>query len=82
MNEGKFNPLDPLGVVKTVKDQVDTMVVKAGLPSPPNLPGMGQRTEAERETLHRERYGGIEPPPRGTGMNRWFDPLGLFNRKQ
>lgn len=81
MNEGKFNPLDPLGVIKTVKDQVDTMAVKAGMSPLPNLPGMGQRTEAERETMHISRYGPTELPPRGTGLNRWLDPLGIFNKQ-
>lgn len=81
MAQGKFNPLDPLGVAKKVQDQVNTMATKAGLSPLPPLPGMQQRTSTERETLHRERYGETELPARGTGMSKILDPLGIFKKR-
>jgi hypothetical protein len=80
--EGKFNPFDPLGLLKKAKDQVDGMAVKAGLPSLPPVPGLQQRTEAERAMVHREKFLGVELPTRGTGMSQILDPLGIFNREK
>lgn len=78
----KFNPLDPLGVIKTVKNKVDTMATGAGLPPTPSVPGLQQRTNEERGVVHRERFPGTPEPARGTGMTRVMDPLGLFNKKK
>lgn len=78
----KFNPLDPLGVIKTVKNQVDTMASTAGLPQLPSVPGLQQRTNEERAIIHRERFPDSPLPVRGTGMTRILDPLGVFNRQK
>lgn len=77
----QFNPLDPLGIIKTAKDQIDTMATQAGLPPLPSVPGLQQRTEAERAMVHKERFPGTPVPTRGTGIARLLDPLGLFNRQ-
>lgn len=77
----KFNPLDPLGIVQTAKDHVDALAVNAGLSPLPTLPGLQQRTEAERAATHSQMFPGTTLPPRGTGMSRILDPLGLFSRK-
>lgn len=58
------------------------MAVQAGLPPLPSVPGLQQRTEAERAIVHRERFPGAPVPTRGTGIARLLDPLGLFNREQ
>lgn len=71
----KFNPLDPLGVVKTVKTQVDTMARQAGLPSTPSIPGLEQKPNNERAVVERERFPSSPEPARSTGLR-------LFNRKR
>ncbi|KKM79369.1 hypothetical protein LCGC14_1350630 [marine sediment metagenome] len=38
--EGRFNPLDPLGIWGTVKRDVDRMAGRLRLPAPPHLPGL------------------------------------------
>lgn len=78
----KFNPLDPLGVIKNVKNQVDIMATSAGLPPTPSVPGLQQRTNEERAVVHRERFPGTPEPARGTGIARILNPLGLFNKQK
>lgn len=78
----KFNPLDPLGIIKTARNQIDTMATRAGLPPPvslwPPVPG----ATPERAIVDRERFPGPPVPARGAGMNRLLDPLGIFNRSR
>lgn len=78
--EGRFNPLDPLGILGAVKrdvDRIGSSVISLPLPGPP---GMARRTEEERSARH-----GVastsELPPRGTGFRRLLDPLGLTEKK-
>ena len=78
----QFNALDPLGIIKMAKNQIDTMATQAGLSPLPSVPGLQQRTEVERGMVHRERFPDAPVPARGTGMARLLDPLGLFNREQ
>lgn len=75
----QFNPLDPLGIIKATKNQIDTMAVRAGLPPTPSVPGLQQRTNEERAIVHRERFPEGPEPVRGTGVRRVFDPLGLLS---
>jgi len=78
--EGRFNPLDPLGVFGAVKHDVDRIgssVISLPLPGPP---GMARRTEEERAATHGAAFG-TELPPRGTGFRRLLDPLGLTESK-
>jgi len=78
----KFNPLDPLGIIKTAKNQIDIMATQTGLPLLPSVPGLQQRTNEERAVVHRERFPDTPVPARGTGINRILDPLGFFNRSR
>lgn len=78
----KFNPLDPLGIIKTAKNQLNTMATQAGLPLLPSVPGLQPRTYEERAIVDRERFPGPPVLARGAGMNRLLDPLGLFNRSR
>jgi len=78
--EGRFNPLDPLGILGGVKKDVDRIgssVISLPLPGPP---GMARRSEQERAERHQAAYG-TEPPPRGTGFLRLLDPLNLTGKK-
>jgi len=78
--EGRFNPLDPLGIFGAVKKDVDRIgssVISLPLPGPP---GMARRSEQERAERHQAAYG-TESPPRGTGFLRLLDPLNLTGKK-
>jgi len=78
--EGRFNPLDPLGILGAVKKDVDRIgssVISLPLPGPP---GMARRSEQERAERHQVAYG-TEPPSRGTGFLRFLDPLNLTGKK-
>lgn len=77
--EGRFNPLDPLGILGAVKKDVDRIgssVISLPLPGPP---GMARRSEQERAERHQAAYG-TETPPRGTGFLRLLDPLNLTKK--
>lgn len=77
--ENRLNVLDPLGIFGAVKKDVDRIgssVIKVPLPGPP---GMAARSEQERAERHQAAYG-TEPPPRGTGFRRLFDPLGITSK--
>ncbi len=62
----KVNPLDPLGLLDGAKKQLDQVAEKMKLPKLPDPPGMG-------------RIG--NPSPRGSGLPRLLDPLGLFTKE-
>ena len=76
----QFNPLDPLGIFGRVKKDVDRIAAQAKLPPLPGPPGLARRSEEERAARHEVAYGGPPPAERGAGLQRLFDPLGLFSR--
>lgn len=73
----RFDPLDPLGILKPIREDIDKVVGDIGLPPIPGPPGLARRTEAERAARH-----GGSPPERGTALRRLFDPLGLFEARK
>ena len=77
----EVNLFDPLGIFGKVKEQVDQMSAKTGLPPLPGPPGFGRRTDAERAVRHTSFYGEGPLPPRGEGYKRLVDPLGLFIKR-
>lgn len=38
--EGRFNPLDPLGILEPIRRDVDRFLSQASLPKPPSPPGL------------------------------------------
>lgn len=78
--EGRFNPLDPLGILGTVKRDVDRIACSTFSLPLPGPPGLARRSEEERVARHQAAFG-TEPPARGTGFMRLLDPLGLARSK-